>query len=554
MLDRHRDHHELTRAFRWRIPECYNIGVDVCDRWARDRPDHLAIIDVDEQGVARNHSFRALAAMSNRLANALTRQGIAQRPDTFADRVGVLLPQCVETAASHIAVMKMGCISIPLFTLFGEQALLHRLRDSGASAVITNRAGCETLHGLRDALPALRWLVSIDGPDASALGFEAICSAESDDFRPVDTRADDPALLIYTSGTTGNPKGALHAHRVLLGHLPGVELSHDFLPMDGDRLWTPADWAWIGGLLDVLMPGLHHGLTVVARRFTRFTPDAAFALLREHRIRNVFLPPTALKIMRRHPDAETLGVALRSVASGGETLGAELIDWSERVFGATVNEFYGQTECNMVVSSCSALEAATPGVMGRAVPGHRVEVIDTDTGEPCASDEEGAIAVLAPDPVMFLGYWNHPEATAEKFVAGPAGRWLLTGDRGVRRADGKFRFIGRDDDVITSAGYRIGPAEIEDCLLRHPAVQFAGAIAWPDSIRGSVVAAFIQLADGHAPSDALAAELADEVKQRLAAHEYPRVVRFIERMPMTTTGKIIRRELRALVPQVSERH
>ncbi len=530
---------EATRErFEWDIPDRYNIGADICDKWALTDPDRLAIIDVAEDGTATHHSFGHLYRLSSRLAHALGRD--AGR----GDRIAVLLPQCVETAAAHIAATKMGAISIPLFTLFGPDALLHRLRDSGARVVITNAAGAGTIAGLRDQLPDLVRVLCIDGNGTGAEDFASAIAGQPDRFDPVDTAAEDPAILIYTSGTTGNPKGALHAHRVLLGHLPGVEMSHDFFPQDGDRIWTPADWAWIGGLLDVLMPALHHGIPVVARRFRKFTAQGAFDLMRDQRVRNAFLPPTALKIMRGDTAAEPHGLTLRSVASGGETLGSELIDWGQRVFGCTINEFYGQTECNMIVSSCAALAPAEPGVMGFGVPGHDVRVID-DAGRPLPEGVEGSVAVRAPDPVMFLRYWNRPDATKAKFLHAETGDWLLTGDRGMTTRSGRIRFVGRDDDVISSSGYRIGPAEIEDCLLTHPAVRMAGVVGAPDPVRGEVVAAFVQLVDGAEPSDRLASDIADHVKTRLAAYEYPRILRFIDEMPMTTTGKIIRGALRA---------
>lgn len=545
MIEPRPTYEETYQSFEWQIPEAYNIGVDICDKWAEADPGRIAIVDINANNRSTDYSFGDLRDRSNQLANALGALGVTDA-GAFGDRVGVLLPQSFETAVAHVAVAKMGCISIPLFTLFSEEALLHRLRDSGAKAVITNAEGAAKIALIRDRLPALRAIVTTDRPEGDQLSFDAICDAQGAAFTPRPTRADDPAILIYTSGTTGNPKGALHGHRVLLGHLPGVEVSHNYLPAPGDRIWTPADWAWIGGLLDVLLPALHHGITVVACRFAKFRAETAFALIRETGVRNVFLPPTALKIMRQLPDAASQGVRLRSVASGGETLGKELIKWGEEVFGTTINEFYGQTECNMVVSCCSAQEAPVAGSMGRAVPGHVVEIIDTVTGTVLPPDQEGGIAVRAPDPVMFLGYWNNPEATAAKFVDGPGGRWLLTGDRGTKEADGRLHFLGRDDDVINSAGYRIGPAEIEDCLLTHPAVQLAGVVGKPDALRGAVVAAYVVLNAGHAPTDTLAQEIAGHVKSHLAAYEYPRVVRFVDEMPMTTTGKIIRARLRAL--------
>ncbi|WP_136617837.1 MULTISPECIES: AMP-binding protein [Mesorhizobium] len=541
---------EVRRSFQWSIPERFNIGVDICDKWAEADPTRLAIVDVDPASFTREYTFADLRTMSNRLANALSGHGVGRQVGETGDRVGVLLPQRVETAVAHIAVTKLGCVSIPLFTLFGPEALEHRLRDSGARVVITDRAGAERVASIRSRVPSIELVVCVDGRgDGDEVSFQEMCSEQSDMFIPVDTHSDDPAILIYTSGTTGNPKGALHAHRVLLGHLPGVEISHNFLPKPGDRFWTPADWAWIGGLLDVLMPALHHGIPVVACRFSKFTTEAAITLIRSQRIRNVFLPPTALKMLKLKPAEECSGLDLRSVASGGETLGAELIQWGKDALGVTINEFYGQTECNMIVSSCAALEPPALGSMGRPVPGHDVDVFDPVSGLRQPAGVEGAIAALAPDPVMFLGYWNNPDATREKFIHGPEGRWLVTGDRGVRDNDGRLRFVGRDDDVIGSAGYRIGPAEIEDCLLGHPSVRLAGAVGKPDEIRGSVVAAYVVLREGFSPSQNLAEDIAAHVKSRLAAHEYPRVVRFIDEMPMTTTGKIIRGELRKMAQE-----
>jgi acetyl-CoA synthetase len=332
----------------------------------------------------------------------------------------------------------------------------------------------------------------------------------------------------------------LHAHRVLLGHLPGVEMSHDFLPAAGDRFWTPADWAWIGGLYDVLMPAWHHGLPVVSHRFTKFDPEAAFQLIADLQIRNAFLPPTALKMMRAVANPRNRwSYAMRSIASGGEPLGAQILHWGRETFGLTINEFYGQTECNMVISSAGRLMDPKPGRMGRPVPGHRVAVVDA-TGNPCAPGVLGNIAVRAPDPVMFLGYWKNERATRDKFC----GQWLLTGDTGEVDPDGFLRFVGRDDDVISSGGYRIGPGEIEDCLLRHPAVKLVAVVGVADATRSEIIKAFIVLNESHVPGNDLRADLQQHVRHRLAAHEYPREIEFVASLPMTTTGKVMRRELR----------
>ncbi len=535
MLPHGETYDELCDRFVWHVPDMYNIGVDACDRWAERDPGRVAIVDVDDSGEGRDVTFAMLRGMSNRLANLLVAAGIGR-----GDRVGVLLPQMTETAAAHVAVFKMGGISIPLFTLFGEEALLHRLRDSSARAVVTNRGGAEKLAAIRRDLPDLGLVLCTDPGVPETHHLAEALEAQEDRFAPVVTRADDPALIIYTSGTTGLPKGALHAHRVLLGHLPGVEMSHDLFPQPGDRIWTPADWAWIGGLLDVLLPALHHGVPVIARRFPKFTGEAAFDLIARQGVRNAFIPPTALKTMRAVPDAPSRWrTSLRTVASGGETLGSELLDWGRDVLGVTINEFYGQTECNMVVSSCQRVMPARPGCMGRPVPGHRVEIVDAE-GRRCEDGEQGAIAVARGDPVMFLGYWNNEAATQAKFV----GDWLLTGDTGLREADGHLRFVGRDDDVITSSGYRIGPGEIEDCLIRHPAVRMAGVVGKPDARRTEIVKAYVVLKEGIAPTDALAADIQNHVRTRLAAHEYPREIAFVGELPLTTTGKIVRRELR----------
>ena len=536
MLTRHPTLAETRAAFRWDIPDRYNIGHDICDRLAAGRPDALAILDVPEGGPLRRTTFAALKDLSNRYANVLSDVAGA------GDRIAVLLPQRTETAAAHVAILKMGAITLPLFTLFEADALRHRLKDSGARAVITDAEGAAKLAALRADLPDLVTVLAVDGPASGASDLDALAAEAPAEFAPLDTAAEDPAILIYTSGTTGAPKGALHAHRVLLGHLPGVEMSHDFFPQEGDLIWTPADWAWIGGLLDVLMPALHHGVPVVACRFRKFTARAAFELIRTHGVRNAFLPPTALKMMRLDPpDAP---VPMRSVASGGETLGRELIGWGREVFGTTINEFYGQTECNMIVSSCAALAPADPGVMGFPVPGHRLGVVDRAGGRLCGTGEPGEIAVALPDPVAFLRYWNRPEATAEKILTLDGTDWLMTGDTGAWTEEGRLRFVGRDDDIISSGGYRIGPGEIEDCLLTHPAVSLAGVVGAPDELRGERIVAFVQLAPGAEPSEALAQELAAHVGARLARHETPREVRFLDALPMTTTGKIIRHALR----------
>ncbi len=534
MLPKADSYDELRARFRWTIPERFNIGIDVCDKWA-EQGDRQALIHKAQDGAVETYTFKDLKALSNRLANVLQAQGIER-----GDRIGILLPQAPETAIAHIAAYKLGAIAVPLFTLFGPEALRYRLGNAGAAALITDDAGVSKLGELRDELPDLRLVLSIDGPADGALDFHASMARARDHFAVAETRADDPALIIYTSGTTGPPKGALHAHRTLLGHLPGVEMPQDLFPQPGDLFWTPADWAWIGGLLDVLLPAWHHGVPVLAHRFAKFDPEEAFRLMADFGVRNVFMPPTALKMMRHvEQPRDRWPTTLRSIGSGGETLGEELLDWGRETFGVTINEFYGQTECNLVVANCARLMPVYPGAMGRPVPGHDVAIVN-DEGQPQAAGTPGNIAVRRPDPVMFLEYWRNPEATAQKF----AGDWLLTGDQGFLDDRGYLRFVGRDDDVITSAGYRIGPGEIEDCLLKHPAIAMAAAIGVPDPERTERVKAFIVLKEGCSDSGELAEEIKHFVKSRLAAHEYPREVAFVPTLPLTATGKVMRRALR----------
>jgi acetyl-CoA synthetase len=535
MLPNIRDYDALYREFQWPKLARFNIGVDVCDRWAAAEPDRLAIIHVRADGGTDEISYGALRDSSNRLANTLRAHGVKR-----GDRVAILLPQTPEAAAAHIAIYKLGAIALPLAILFGIDALSYRLQNAGVKAVITNAAGLVKLNEARAEVPGIELVISIDGAGDNALGFHETIAKASGDFTAVDTTPDDPALMIFTSGTTGQAKGALHAHRVLLGHLPGIEMPHDFFPQPGDRFWTPADWAWAGGLLDCLLPSLHHGIPVVARRFEKFDPEEAFALLAKTGVRNAFIPPTALRMLRSAPSPRGRhDIRLRSLGSGGEALGAETYDWGRDAFGLIINEFYGQTECNLVLASCAMLGVSKPGSIGKPVPGHTVAVIRPD-GSRADVGEFGMIAVKRPDPVMFLEYWGRPEATAQKFL----GDWMTTGDQGAVDGEGYVTFVGRDDDVITSSGYRIGPGEIEDCLIKHPAVALAAVVGKPDPMRTEIVKAFIVLKSGYTASDALAAEVRDFVKTRLSGHEYPREVSFINELPMTTTGKVIRRLLR----------
>ncbi|MFV2052426.1 AMP-binding protein [Aliiroseovarius sp. YM-037] len=518
-------------AFQWRIPDRFNMAEACCSSWARAEPDRVALRHLDSDWRVTEWTYAALDEASSRLANAFRSRGVRA-----GDRVGLLLSQGPEVLIGHFAAYKLGAIALPLFTLFGPDALSYRLADSGAKVAVTDGANLEKLIAVRPDLPALSDVYCTDPAPAPARHLWAEIESASPDFATADTSAEDPAVLIYTSGTTGAPKGALHAHRFLLGHLPSIEMHHAFFPQPGDCGWTPADWAWIGGLMDLAMPCLYYGVPLVSHRMRKFDPEAAYRLIREQGVRTLFLPPTALKLLKAAPVPATADV--RTIASGGESLGDDLLRWGKEALGAEINELYGQTECNLVVSSSQSAGVYSAGTMGRAVPGHRVAVLDAG-GAPAAAGELGEIAVQAPDPVMFLEYWNKPEETAAKFK----GDWLMTGDLGTMDKDGYLTFSSRDDDVISSAGYRIGPSEIEHCLTNHPDVVMAAAIGVPDAVRGEVVKAFVVLKEG-ADWVGLEEALIERVKDRISPHVAPKVIERVADLPMTATGKIMRRKLR----------
>jgi acetyl-CoA synthetase len=549
---------QLHADFRWRVPDDFSIAEACCGRWARETPKATAIYFDSESGCRGQYSYAQLQRAANRLSNALLSQGVRR-----GHRVAIQLPQRFETAVAHIAIQQIGAVAMPLSMLFGAEALAYRLQDSGAVLAI---AACEALPALREVrprCPALRRLIVVG--DCSAedgeLPWMQALQAEEARFRPVATRAGDAALLIYTSGTTGNPKGALIPQRALLGNLTGFVASQNWLgfdPFDVKRpsdavFWSPADWAWTGGLMDALLPTLYFGRPIVAWQ-GRFSPAKAFELMAAYGVTHAFLFPTALKAMMKayplrdgRPQRHRL--KLRALMSAGEAVGDAVFSWCRDALGVPVNEMFGQTEVNYVVGNCQALWPAQPGSMGRAYPGHRVAVID-DAGRECAPGEIGEVAVHArdrhgdPDPVFFLGYWNNDAATRAKFTGDPLSSWCRTGDLARMDADGTLWYQGRTDDVFKSAGYRIGPGEIENCLLKHPAVANAAVVPKPDAERGALVKAYVVLADGHVGDAALVVALQAHVEARLAPYEYPKEVEFIDALPMTTTGKVQRRVLR----------
>jgi len=575
----------IHAAFAWHVPEFFNMAQACAQRWAQQRGAgaRVAVIDqADLSAAAQQLSFAALYQQALQLSGALQAHGVEQ-----GERVAIVLPQRAETAVAYMATMGMGAVAMPLSQLFGADALRFRLQDSAAVAVLADASTWPAVAAVLEDCPTVRLALVLDDTRATAGPGVHVAAWQRtvDQALPgtwIATRADDPAVLIYTSGTTGNPKGALIPHRALLGNLTGFVCSQNWFGFDPVRgtlhgpeglpaeplvptvFWSPADWAWTGGLMDALLPTLYFGRPIVAFR-GRFSAQAAFELLQRHRVTHAFLFPTALKaMMKAYPNPrQHMTLHLQAIMSAGEALGDTVFGWCEQALGVTPNEMFGQTEINYIVGNCAMNGArsvvgwpARPGSMGRGYPGHRVAVID-EHNQPCPPGVPGEVAVHRldvhghPDPVFFLGYWRNPQATAAKY----SGDWCRTGDMAVADAEGYLWYHGRADDMFKSAGYRIGPSEIENCLLAHPDVANAAVIPKPDAERGAVVKAYVVLAEHarsarQAAADAMAWDRALQtalqalVKDRLAPYEYPKEIEWIDALPMTTTGKVQRRVLR----------
>ena len=558
-------HAELHASFRWQVPALFNIAEVCCARWARGTPRAVAIQHEHEDGATASHTFEELQRDANRLSNALKRLGVQR-----GDRVAIVLPQRFETAVAHMAIYQLGAVAMPLSMLFGPDALEYRLNHSEARVAIVDEGGIVNLTAVRPTCSMLKTVLAVGGAAGQGdVDWLAALARESGSFSPVTTRADEAAVLIYTSGTTGPPKGALIPHRALIGNLSGFVCSQNWFGFDADAdaersaaaadvgcatsnpvFWSPADWAWTGGLMDALLPTLYFGNTIVGYQ-GRFTPERAFELLQRYRVTHSFLFPTALKAMMKavpRPRAR-YDLRLRAIMSAGEAVGDAVFGYCRDQLGVTVNEMFGQTEINYIVGNCALRWPARPGSMGRAYPGHRVCVID-DEGNECARGTAGDVAVHRRDvhghldPVFFLGYWKDVDATLAKYTGDASNSWCRTGDTAVMDEDGYLWYQGRGDDMFKAAGYRIGPSEIENCLVKHPAVANAAVVPKPDAQRGAVVKAYVVLAPGFDGTPQLVDELQMHVRGKLAPYEYPKEIEFIAALPMTTTGKVQRRVLR----------
>ena len=555
--DKPADHYAHLHAnFRWQVPAQFNMAEVCCRRWAATPAlgRETALIAEGPNAPARHHSRAELAEAANRLSNLLRGLGVQR-----GDRVAIVLPQRFETAVAYMAVLQLGAVGMPLSQLFGPEALAFRLQDSEAVVAICDEGTLPNVMAVRAECPALRQVLGVGAAGASAdIDWETALAKVQSRFELVPTLADDPAVLIYTSGTTGNPKGALIPHRALIGNLTGFVCSQNWFGFDpwdasvkSDAVfWSPADWAWTGGLMDALLPSLYFGRPIVGYN-GRFTPEVAFELMQRHGVTHSFLFPTALKAMMKAVPSpkRRYKLKLQALMSAGEAVGDAVFAYCREQLGVTVNEMFGQTEINYIVGNCSRLWPAKPGSMGKGYPGHRVAVIDDD-GNECPVGVPGDVAVHRldvygqPDPIFFLGYWKNEAATRAKYTGDPASSWCRTGDMATRDADGYLWYQGRADDVFKSSGYRIGPSEIENCLVKHPAVANAAVVPKPDAERGALVKAYVVLAAGFEGSPALVAELQQHVKGQLAPYEYPKEIEFIDALPMTTTGKVQRRVLR----------
>ena len=549
--------HALHSGFRWRVPRHFNWFEACCARWARATPEAVALVCESEQGVVVRHSYAQLHDAALAIAAALAVRGVAR-----GDRVAIVMPQRFETAAAQMAVSALGAVAMPLSMLFGPEALQYRLVDSEARLAIADESSIEALLAVAGACPALEHVIAVGGASGRGnLDWDAALRAPQAPIAPALTLADDPAVLIYTSGTTGPPKGALIPQRALVGNLSGFVCSQNWYPQRARRFWSPADWAWTGGLMDALLPTLYFGGTIVGFN-GRFAPERAFALMQRYGVTHSFLFPTALKaMMKAVPEgvARYPGLTLQAIMSAGEAVGDAVFGYCRDALGVTANEMFGQTEINYIVGNCGSYVDAKgrehagwpqrPGSMGRAYPGHRVAVID-DAGRELPPGEAGNVAVHrrdihgALDPVFFLGYWQREDATRAKFTGDPTNSWCRTGDMAVADAEGFLWYQGRSDDMFKAAGYRIGPSEVENCLVKHPAVANAAVVPKPDAERGAVVKAYVVLAAGFVGDADLIEQLQRHVRGRLAPYEYPKEIEFIDALPMTTTGKVQRRVLR----------
>ena len=476
---------ELVRGFEWKIPEVYNVGEALCHRGASNKLGD-ALVYVDNLWNSYTFSFSWLNGQSNRLANALTSDGLSA-----GDRVAVILPPSVESAIAHLAILKAGMISVPLPTTSGKADIAQKLESAGVAAILTTAGIREASLQGGEGMTTHRLYILIEDEDAApGAHLNDLLAENSNKFAAVPTTVSTPAFISFTSGSEGLPKGVLQGHGLVLGILPAFHFSK--IPRPGERVWSSFDWGWLGGLL-VALGSWHFGATIVIQRQERIVPSRTLRLLREFHVSRISVSPTALKLLRLASKDEEFPT-LVSLTIGGERLEPELREWARRKFGTDVSEMYGLTECSGVMGSGHILPVK-PGAIGKPAPGQTLCILDED-GNPQANGDAGFIAVKSPHPAMFIGYWQDEPATRAKFC----GPWLLTGDLGYRDDDGYFWYVGRADDVITCGGRRIGPGEIEAAFAEMAEVRLCAAIGVPHEMSNERIVGWVELKERAAVS------------------------------------------------------
>lgn len=533
-------YNQLCESFEWEVPDAFNLATYLCDRWAAETPEAVALYVETLDGKRAEYTYRELQQRSRQLANALAEMGVSR-----GDRVALTAPQDVETLLTHLAAWRLGAISVPLAPQFGPDAMGYRIDDSGASVCIVDPDNLETIANVRDDLDALEHILvtNDDTAGSDTDGFWSTIESYDEKIETATVDADEDAVIVYTSGTTGNPKGVRTPHRLHLGILPGFITIHCNLTIDEDTVWrSPGGWGWM--IFFVGIAPLFYGKSLVASP-ARYDPERELELIERYDVTNWFAPPTVIRMMMNQiSDPSRFDVStVRSIPTGGEAVGQSIVDWADETFGnVTINEAYGQSEALLTVGECGTLLENREGKMGPRVPGHEVDIVHPETAESIAPGEIGEIAVRHEgNPVIFNGYWNMPRQTDAKFKNG----WLLTEDLGVKDENNYFAFHSRKDDVIICSGYRVSPEELEEKLSTHEAVDDAGVIGIPNDTRGQVPKAFVIVNEDFESSDQLAIDLQNYIKERLAPYEYPREIEFLDNLPTTpASGKIQRSELR----------
>src|ERR1700730_8927334 len=521
------DYDETYGSFRLEVPMHFNFGGDVVDRWAKES-DHLALIWCDEAGAERRFTFSEISRLSNQCANLFAALGLHR-----GDRILIMLPRLPEWQIAMVGALKLGAIPIPCIDMLTEGDVAYRIAHSGARGAVTTAASVAKFAGAK-----LAARVSVGAADGWR-EFSAGIAKQSDDFAPVPLAADEPAIIYYTSGSTGKPKGVTHAARALFAwrisawYWPALTAS--------DVMWCTTDTGWSKAGTSILFGPWSCGSTVLFYN-GRFDARKRFELIEKYRV-SVFCAaaPELRQLVLQDIGGCDIS-SLRLAISAGETVNPEIIERWRALTGLKLLDGYGQTETLMTVLNSPAL-AVKPGAMGRPLPGTATAVLDADN-RPVAPGEAGRLMIRLPNPQMMLGYWNDAELTRAAMVEACGATWFDSGDLARMDADGYLFYVGRADDLINSGGYRIGPAEVENAVTEHPAVQGCAAVASPDAERGELVKVFVVLRPGVVGSEALAKEIQEHVKRVTAPYKYPRRIEFIDSLPKTPTGKIRRRQLR----------